>query len=182
VNEAHALAGRLIELAANATPSQRSAQATGDALVPFVNRAVAATPARRGSLSDRSMSHWHAKGSEPFKLTGKAVASKDGRRVVVRPAAETVTWSKGLGPMRALTDGRAAYAAGDRRQSGTYTSKKTGLTTAKTRKVKRATGATRGKGTWTNAEAAMVKATPGVVTATVADEMTTRIRKAVLGG
>jgi hypothetical protein len=42
-----------------------------------------------------------------------------------------------VGQMAILQRGRKAYAAGDMRQKGTYTSKKTGLKTARTRKVKR---------------------------------------------
>ena len=147
MNEAHALAGRLIELAANATPSQRTAQAVGDALVPFVERAIAATPAKDGSLADRSMSGWHGKGQPSFRLSGKADASKDGRTVQVAPAAEGAQWRKGAGQMRVLEDGRSSYAKGDRRKSGTRTNK-SGERVDKTRKLRQNVGATRGKGTW----------------------------------
>ena len=38
-----------------------------------VERAVETTPAEHGSLADRSMSGWHAKGREPFALTGREI-------------------------------------------------------------------------------------------------------------
>ena len=44
---------------------------------------------------------------------------------------------RSVGQMAILQSGRKSYAAGDMRQKGMYTSKKTGLKTARMRKVKR---------------------------------------------
>lgn len=107
-------------------------------LAPDVEPAVRRTPAQRGSLADASMSRWMR--GNPVVIRGEARIGVDG--VEVKPV------NKAAGPMRVLQDGRSAYTAGDRRNSGTYTSKKTGLTKQKTRKVKRTTGAAGGKGTW----------------------------------
>lgn len=114
-----------------------------------IARAVATTPARHGSLSDRSMSRWHARGREPFALTGHYEV--DGSTVAIDPAAEGPGWRKGAGPIRVLESGREAYQQGDRRKAGTRTLKRTGERVDKFRTVNRATGATRGKGTWTRA-------------------------------
>jgi hypothetical protein len=96
----------------------------------------------RGSIGDTSMSGWMR--GNPVEIVGRAVKVSEG--YAVEPAG------KAKGPMRVLQSGRNAYAAGDRRNSGTYTSKKTGEIRQKTRKVKRATGAHGGKGTWDQAE------------------------------
>lgn len=119
--------------------------------VRCIEKAVAATPAKDGDLGDRSMSGWHGKGQQPFKLTGHIEVKPDARVVEVAPAAEGSGWRKGAGPMRVLEAGRSAYTQGDRRKSGTYVSKKTGERRDKTRKVRQNMGATEGKGTWTNA-------------------------------
>lgn len=70
---------------------------------------------------------------------------------------------KARGEMTVLSKGRKAYAAGDRRQSGTYVSKKTGEARFKSRKVKRATSASTGHGTWDRAKAAITASAPGRV-------------------
>ena len=67
---------------------------------------------------------------------------------------------KGYGPMRVLEQGRQAYSAGDKRRKGSYKSKKTGLVTERFRAVKRNVGATRGKGTWSDAVGLMQDRVP----------------------
>lgn len=94
----------------------------------------------RGDIGDSSMSGWRR--GNPIEIVG---AVEGGSAIVpVRPAR---------GPMRVLESGRNTYAAGDRRNSGMYTSKKTGMTRQKTRKVKRSVAAHGGKGTWSDARA-----------------------------
>lgn len=176
MNEAHALGRRLLALAADALPTEQDMQAVGDALIPFAERAISST------LSDRSMSGWHAKGRPPFALTGHASVSKDGSSVEIVPAAEGgVNWRKGAGPMRVLTDGRAAYKTGDRRRTGTRVNK-VGERVAKTRKIKGTVGATRGKGTWDDVNRTLIDESAGVVQQVAAQNMATHIARTVLGG
>lgn len=114
----------------------------------------------RADLGDLSMSGWKDKAGSAIELGGHAFVLSD-HEVEVNPGTTGgANWRKGKGPMRVLEQGRQQYAAGDRRQSGTYASKRTGLTTAKTRKVKRSTGATAGKGTWTDATRVMEREMP----------------------
>lgn len=110
-------------------------EAYGELLAPMVDDAV------RADLGDLSMSHWRR--GNPIPITGDYSAGQD--ELAVTPSRRSV------GLMRVLEDGRSAYAAGDKRASGRYTSKKTGDVRQKYRTVKRSTGATRGKGTWTDA-------------------------------
>jgi hypothetical protein len=62
--------------------------------------------------------------------------------------------------MRVLEQGRQAYSAGDKRRKGSYKSKKTGLVTERFGAVKRNVGATRGKGTWSDAVGLMQDRVP----------------------
>jgi hypothetical protein len=96
----------------------------------------------RADLGDQSMSGWR-RGS-PIPVTGDAKVVSD-NEISVSPMR------RALGPMRVLEQGRQSYSAGDRRTSGSYVSKKTGERKQKTRKVKRNTKATAGKGTWSDA-------------------------------
>lgn len=122
-------------------------RAVADQSIPDIEEAVRRTRARHGSLADRALSGGSSRIKPSswarIKLTGEVM--NEAGTVVLRPARPA------RGPMRVLQDGRSAYAKGDRRNSGTYTSKKTGLTKQKTRKVKRTTGAATGKGTWSAA-------------------------------
>ena len=114
----------------------------------------------RADIGDQSMSGWKDKGGTAIELGGHSQVLSDHEVEIDPGTTGGANWRKGKGPMRVLEQGRQQYAAGDRRQSGTYTSKRTGLTTAKTRKVKRNTGATEGKGTWTDATQIMVREMP----------------------
>lgn len=108
----------------------------------------------RGDLGDLSMSGWRR--GNPFPIQGRYDITSD-HEFEVNPQR------RARGPMRVLQEGRKAYTAGDRRQSGTYTSKKTGLTRARTRTVKRNVGATQGKDTWSDAVRLMEERVPGRV-------------------
>lgn len=143
----------------------------GDKLVPSIDQAVRATPVKSGrSLRDQSMSGFQSKG-RAVTITGGYRVDRAGELDMVPATAGGVSGRAVLnpGPMRILTDGRQAYAAGDQRQSGTYTSKKTGVSKTKYRKVSRTVGAQRGKGTWRAAEARMERDAPAVVEVEVAD-------------
>ena len=106
----------------------------------------------RGDLGDLSMSRWMR--SAPVEIVGAVERAPDGG-FAVAPVR------RARGPMRVLESGRNAYAAGDRRVSGSRVSKKTGERTTKTRKVKRAGAGTGGRGTWSDAEALIVARTGG---------------------
>jgi len=108
----------------------------------------------RNDLGDQSMSGWR-RGS-PFDITGMFTIH-GGSSFEVTPTR------KGRGPMRVLESGRQAYGIGDKRRSGSYTSKKTGATKDRYRKIKRNVGATRGKNTWSDAVRLMHKRVPGRV-------------------
>lgn len=124
----------------------------GKLATPFVNEAVRATPAAKGSLSDGVMSgpgRWST-----FSLKGEAKALEGSRpTVVIRPTG------KSRGPMRVLEDGRKGYSAGDRRKSGTRLNKDK-VRVDKFRKIKRNLGATEGKQTWTRATTVMARYVP----------------------
>ena len=96
----------------------------------------------RADLGDQSMSGWRRGSPIPVTGTAEVVSATE---IKVSPPRTA------LGPMRVLEQGRQSYAAGDRRAAGSYVSKKTGERKAKTRKVKRNTKATAGKGTWSDA-------------------------------
>jgi hypothetical protein len=105
----------------------------------------------RGDLGDLSMSGWRR--GKPFDITGRYKIKSD-------IEFEITPQDKGYGPMRVLEQGRQAYSAGDKRRKGTYKSKKTGLVTERFRTVKRNVGATRGKGTWSDAVGLMQDRVP----------------------
>lgn len=114
----------------------------------------------RADLGDQSMSGWRRNSPIPVTGVGKVVSDTE---IEVAPAA------RAKGPMRVLEQGRQSYAAGDRRSSGSYVSKKTGERRAKSRKVKRNTKATVGKGTWSDALALMADRVPKRVDDQVVD-------------
>lgn len=163
---ARSLARNLADAASDVKPDRESLFAVGERLVPLVARAVAS------DIGDTSMSNWRR--GHPIPIGGAAHVSADGL-MITRDRTSA-------GMMRVLQDGRQSYAKGDRRQSGTYVSKKTGERTLKTRKVKRDTAASAGKGTWVDAEVLMHDAAPSAVFGTVGEEMATRIMEAVTRG
>jgi len=104
----------------------------------------------QGDLGDLSMSGWRHK--SPIDVVGHSeMATSVDFGIFVSPAVKGGAWRKGLGLMRVLQDGRKAYSKGDKRQSGWRVRKKDGAVVAKNRKVKRNTGATKGKDTWDDA-------------------------------
>jgi len=105
----------------------------------------------RADIGDTSMSGWPRKG--PVEITGRFEVLS-ATELSVQPVG------KALGPMRVLESGRQAYQAGDRRRSGSYRSKKTGDVRQKSRTVSRNTGATKGKGTWSDAVDRLVRRIP----------------------
>jgi hypothetical protein len=95
----------------------------------------------QGDLGDLSMSGWRRKA--PIDVVGHSeISTSVDFGIFVSPAVKGGAWRKGLGLMRVLQDGRKAYSKGD---------KKDGAVVAKNRKVKRTTGATKGKDTWDDA-------------------------------
>lgn len=126
----------------------------GQQTVPDVEIAVQRTPAKAGSLADLSMSGWRKRGGDPLQLSGAFEVLSD-NELEMRPGLRNGNWRQGAGPMRVLESGRKTYQAGTRRAAGSYVSRKTGEVRTKTRRVKRNTGATEGKGTWSDAEQMM---------------------------
>lgn len=108
----------------------------------------------KSDLGDTSMSGWSR--GKPFEILGRYEIKSD-------TEFEIAPQRKGYGPMRVLEQGRQAYSAGDKRRKGTYKSKKTGLVTERFRAVKRNVGATRGKGTWSDAVGLMQDRVPNRV-------------------
>lgn len=106
----------------------------------------------RGDLGDTSMSGWR-RGSPIDASATRVTANGDGS-VTVSPAG------KSAGPMRVLESGRQAYTAGDSRTAGFRTRKRDGARVQKNRRVKRNVGATKGKGTWSDAEQLIDQRTP----------------------
>lgn len=104
-----------------------------------------------GDLGDTSMSGWRR--GKPFDVLGRYEIKSDSE-------FEITPQRKGYGPMRVLEQGRQAYSAGDKRRKGSYKSKKTGLVTERFGAVKRNVGATRGKGTWSDAVGLMQDRVP----------------------
>ncbi len=105
----------------------------------------------RNDIGDQTMSGWPRK--KPYDLDFRTDLPSD-HEVEVNPAF------KARGPVRVLESGRQSYAAGDKRKAGTRTRKKDGATVDKMRKVKRTVGATKGKGTWSDATHDMEKELP----------------------
>ncbi len=110
-----------------------------------------ADEALRADIGDQSMSHWRR--DKPFDLSVDSKLESDSS-VTIGPARKI------QGPWRVLNEGRSSYSAGDRRQTGFRTVKKTGERVAKTRKVKRNIGAHGGKGTWNDALGKIEQRTP----------------------
>jgi hypothetical protein len=105
----------------------------------------------KGDLGDLSMSGWRR--GKPFDITGRYDIKSD-------TEFEITPQRNGYGPMRVLEQGRSAYRADAQRRKGFYKSKKTGLVTERFRTVKRNVGATRGKGTWSDAVGLMQDRVP----------------------
>lgn len=108
-----------------------------------------AAKALTADIGDQSMSHWPRR--NPFTLSAETKNVSDG-------VVEVLPARRARGPWRVLESGRQAHTKGDRRASY-RTSKKTGKP-LKGRLVKRSGGATRGKGTWSEATAVMARETP----------------------
>lgn len=124
--------------------------------VPDVAEAV------RGELGDLSMSRWWR--GNPVQIVGAVAKRADG--------VEVVPLGRARGPMRVLESGRNAYALGDRRNSGgVRRSRKTGQLYQPTRRVKRATGVVRGRGTWSDAARLMADRMPKRAQAALHDVM-----------
>lgn len=153
-----ALAKDLLELANRFDPKRRTEMlmAAGDELKTNVDDAV------RGDIGDLSMSNWTRK--KKVEIVGVVMKQSDGS-VAIQPARYA------LGPARVLDRGRLPYAAGARRNSGRYISKRTGLVTQKTRVVKRAGSATAGKGTWGDVEMTLAEDSPKVLEKAVLDQV-----------
>lgn len=112
--------------------------------------AVRQTPAKSGTLADQSMSGWHRKNA--VKLKSRATVQDNGQRLLVTPDRTAGLW-------RVLEDGREAHEVGFRRERSRYV-RKTGETRIyRSKASKRATGAMKGKGTWTTAQRKMATAT-----------------------
>lgn len=154
-----ALGPKLAGVVRDMTRDQREPilKSVGTKLVPDVDNAVRTTPVARGSLADNSMSGWHGRqqGAQPVQIVG--MVSSSASQVSIRPARMS------RGPMRVLEEGRKAYSVGDFRISGSYTSKRTGITKARPRRVNRTVGATQGKGTWTRATEAVAQHYPSLM-------------------
>jgi hypothetical protein len=123
----------------------------GKASTPDIDKAVS------GDIGDQSMSNWWR--GKPVPIVGDY---KVAHRTLTMQFART-----SAGPGRVLESGRSAHAAGGTRNSGTYRSKRTGEVRQKTRKVKRTSGATRGKGTWTDAVRILEQKVPDRIEAAV---------------
>lgn len=119
----------------------------GDTAAGIANRHLEA------DIGDRSLSHWPR--GDPVDMTMSRFLDIDGGAVEVRPKNR-----RAAGPWRVRESGRKAYAAGDRRQSGTRVRKRDGAVVAKNRIVKRTTGAAGGKGTWSSAVDEMARKVP----------------------
>lgn len=126
----------LVERELSGEAARRRLAAVGQASKPDIVEAV------RGDLGDLSMSGWRRQ--KPIEITGRYEVTGDG-------TMEMAPAKRARGPMRVLESGRQASSVGERRQSGSYKSKRTGAVTARYRTTKRNTGATQGKGTWTDA-------------------------------
>ena len=100
----------------------------------------------RSGFGDLSLSKWYGGGVE---MVGEVMRQPDGS-VAVQPVRSA------RGEMRVATDGRQAYAVGDRRASGF--SRSGGQ---KTRRVRRAGGRSSGRGTWGTVEATIKDRLPG---------------------
>jgi hypothetical protein len=116
--------------------------------------ADAAVPA---DIGDQSMSGWKDRDGNAIEMLTAAKELPDG-------GAEVAPKRALRGPWRVLTDGRRATMVNDKGQmyrlGGTRVRKKDGLRVDKIRKVKRRSGATRGKGTWRDAMNDMERAAP----------------------
>lgn len=148
MNDAHKVAQDLAYAAKVFDSSGGSLlDAVGQELKPDVGDAV------RADIGDQSMSGWRR--GKPVTIDGRYDVKGD--LLVVTPQRMAA------GPMRVLESGRSAYAAGDTRRTGTRTRKRTGEKVATTRRVGRAVGATRGKGTWGDAEQLLEQDAPAAV-------------------
>jgi hypothetical protein len=136
-------------------PGQARVLAVAKAVAPLVDQAVRSTPAASGTLSDGSMSNWRR--GKPIVLVGRVKVR--GSEVAIEPNAK--------GPMRVLQDGRQASVQGPRITSGG----KSGVRKVSRARQKRASHASAGKGTWTNATDNIVKAAPPLMAEQVEEAM-----------
>lgn len=137
----------------------------GKQAAPEILAAVRRTPAEHGSLSDGGMSGW----GDNAAIDGEFRIQSD-HEVVIQPTGRS------KGRLRVLESGRNTYAAGDRRASGVYVSKKTGERKVKTRKVKVNVTGHGGKGTWSDAEAVLIGRLPGLYEAEFVADMAKILR------
>lgn len=129
----------------------------GETMDAAFNRALSGDLNKTGT--PLGLSHW-AKGAD--------IVAKTQRQGTDTIRFAPVGASKGR--LRVAEDGRAAYAAGDRRLTGRV-SKKTG--TALSRRVKKTTGAMKGFGSWTHA----VKAIETVLPPKIGKDFANAMRK-----
>jgi len=124
-------------------------------VAPLVDEAVRHTPASHGTLADGSMSGWRR--NKPIVLVGRVKVS--GAEVAIEPNAK--------GPMRVLQDGRQASMQGPLITSGG----KSGVRKVSRARRKRASVASQGKGTWTDATERIVAAAPPLMAEQVEEAM-----------
>jgi hypothetical protein len=123
-----------------------------------VGRAVA------GDIGDLSMSNWRR--GKPIQVTGRF--DVDGTTVEVTPVP------RARGPMRVLEDGRQARGA---QSKVSFRQLKSGSIKVRRGKTTARSGATRGRGTWTDATRAMET----TVTVGMRKQTTAKWRKALSG-
>jgi len=106
----------------------------------------------RGDIGDITMSGWPR--SQPMPIS--AHMQVEGEAIVVRPGTTGAGWRKGMGPMRVLQEGRRATLI----DTSGRKPKMYRMNGEKRRRVKKASVATRGKGTWSHAMERLMKSTP----------------------
>lgn len=145
--------------ALNGKEGQAILKAVGTKLVPLGNAAV------RADIGDSSMSGW---------------AKNDVLRADVRVKASSVSitpFGPQTGRWRVLTDGRGNRAQGPGVSANGTTKRNKNGTVKKARAYKgRGNGSTRGKGTWTDTEAAMERLAPDLMEAGLVTKIEVMIR------
>ena len=97
--------------------------------------------------SDKGFSRWRP--GKPIQLRIRHTVHGDGDGLTMHRDLYSA------GPWKVATDGRRAYTSGEFRVSGSRIRKKDGVRVDKRKRVKRTTGAARGKGAWTIAQSTM---------------------------